>query len=231
MQGNYEIIRGGGASASALQTNRVLRNTYALLALSMVPTVVGALIGVQLNFSFLGGSPILTFALFLGIAFGMMWGIQRNKDSGIGVALLLGLTFFLGLALGPILQVALGFRNGGTLIALAAGGTGAIFLTLSGIAASTKRDFSNMGKFLSAGLILLIIAVLANLFLQLPALHLTISVIAVGLFSAYILYDINRIVQGGETNYVLATLSVYLNIYNIFISLLNLLMAFSGERD
>jgi modulator of FtsH protease len=231
MQGNYEVIRGGTASGSALQTNRVLRNTYALLALSMVPTVFGALVGVQLNFSFLAGSPIVSLLLFLGIAWGFMWGIQRNKDSGVGVLLLLGLTFFMGVVLGPILQVALGFRNGGTLIAMAAGGTGAIFLALAGYASTTKRDFSNMGKFLFAGLILLFVASIANIFFQVPALALAISAIGVALFSAYILFDINRIVQGGETNYVIATLSVYLDIYNIFVNLLNLLMAFTGQRD
>jgi modulator of FtsH protease len=231
MQGNYEVIRDGSIGGSALQTNRVLRNTYALLALSMVPTILGALVGVQLNFAFLAGSPFISLLLFLGIAWGFMWGIQRNKDSGLGVLLLLGLTFFMGVVLGPILQVALGFRNGGALIAMAAGGTGAIFLTLAGVASTTKRDFSGIGKFLFAGLILLIVASLANMFFQIPALALAISAIGVVIFSAYILFDINRIVQGGETNYVIATLSVYLDIYNIFVNLLNLLMAFTGQRD
>jgi modulator of FtsH protease len=231
MAGNFEVVRGDTVRTSALQTNRVLRNTYALLALSMAPTVVGALIGIQLNFSFLAGRPILSLLLFLGVAWSLMWGIQRNKDSGIGVLLLLALTFFMGLALGPILQVALGFRNGGILIALAAGGTGAIFLTLASVAATTKRDFSGIGKFLFAGLILLVLASVANIFFQVPALALTISAVAVLLFSAYILYDINRIVQGGETNYVIATLSVYIDIYLVFTHLLNLLMIFSGERD
>ncbi len=231
MNSNYEVIRGGATGSSALQTNRVLRNTYALLALSMVPTVIGALVGVQLNFSFLAGSPILGLLLFFGVAFGLMWGVQRNKDSGLGVLLLLGFTFFMGMALGPILQVALGFANGGKLIALAAGGTGAIFLSLAGIASSTQRDFSNLGKFLFAGLILLIVASIANLFFHIPALALALSAIGVAIFSAYILYDINRIVRGGETNYVVATLSVYLDIYNIFVNLLSLLMMLSGERD
>jgi modulator of FtsH protease len=231
MQGNFEVIRDGSVGGSALQTNRVLRNTYALLALSMIPTILGALIGVQLNFAFLAGSPFISLLLFLGVAWGFMWGIQRNKDSGLGVVLLLGFTFFMGLILGPILQVALGFRNGGALIAMAAGGTGAIFLTLAGIASTTKRDFSGIGKFLFAGLILLIVASLANMFFQIPAMALAISAIAVVIFSAYILFDINRIVQGGETNYVVATLAVYLDIYNIFVNLLNLLMAFTGQRD
>jgi modulator of FtsH protease len=213
------------------QQNRVLRNTYALLALSMVPTVLGALLGIQMKFSLLAGSPVIGFLVFLGVAFAFMWGIEKNKDRGLGVALLLGFTFFMGLMLSRILQVALGFANGGMLIALAAGGTGGIFFALSGIAATTKRDFGNLGRFLFAGMILVLLAALANAFLQIPALALAISALAVVIFSAYILYDINRIVQGGETNYVSATLAVYLDIYNVFVSLLHLLMAFTGERE
>lgn len=218
-------------SAGALATNRVLRNTYALLGLSMVPTVLGALAGIQLKFSFLAGSPLLSFLLFLGIAFGFFWGIEKTKNSGWGVALLLAFTFFMGLMLSRILQVALGFANGGTLIAMAAGGTGTIFFTLSGIAATTKRDLSGMGKFLFAGMILILVAAVANIFFQIPALSLAIAALAVVIFSAYILYDINRIVQGGEDNYITATLAVYLDIYNVFVGLLQLLMAFTGERD
>lgn len=232
MQEQYQWGSAGQvAQQSALQQNRVLRNTYMLLALSMLPTVAGALIGVQLGFSFFAGSPMVSFLLFLGIAFGFMWGIEKTKDSAMGVVLLLGFTFFMGLMLSRILQVALGFSNGGSLIAMAAGGTGAIFFTMAGIATVTKRDFTNMGKFLTIGVVVLLLAIVANIFFQIPALSLTISVVAVALFSAFILYDISRIVNGGETNYISATLAVYLNIYNIFVSLLNLLMAFSGERD
>jgi modulator of FtsH protease len=215
----------------AERQQRVLRNTYALLAASMVPTVLGALLGVQMKFSFFAGSPFIGFLLFLGVAFGFMYGIERTKNSGMGVALLLGFTFFMGLMLSRILQAALGFSNGGTLIAMAAGGTGAIFCALAGVASTTKRDFSNIGKFLFAGVILLLLAAAANIFFQVPALSLAISAIAIVLFSGYILYDINRIVHGGEDNYISATLSVYLSIYNIFVSLLQLLMAFTGDRD
>ena len=210
---------------------RVLRNTYALLALSMAPTVLGAMVGIQLNFSFMAGSPFIGFMLFLGIAFGFMWGIERTKNSGLGVVLLLGFTFFMGLMLSRILQVALGFNNGGTMIAMAAGGTGAIFVTLASVAATTKRDFSNIGKFLLGGMILLLVAIVTNIFFQIPAMSLAISAIAVAIFSGYVLYDINRIVQGGEDNYISATLAVYLDIYNIFTSLLHLIMAFTGDRD
>ena len=215
----------------ALQQNRVLRNTYALLGLSMVPTVLGALVGIQLKFSFLAGSPLLSFLLFLGVAFGFMWGIEKHKNSGIGVALLLAFTFLMGLMLSRILQVALGFSNGGSLIAMAAGGTGAIFFALAGVVSTAKRDFSGLGKFLFAGMILVLVAALANIFFQIPALSLAIAALAVVIFSAYILYDINRIVTGGETNYVTATLAVYLDIYNVFVGLLQLLMALTGNRD
>jgi modulator of FtsH protease len=230
MQTDFQTS-GLGSQGLALQQNRVLRNTYMLLALSMVPTVAGALLGIQLNFSFLAGSPFIAFLLFLGIAWGFMWAIEKNKDSGVGVALLLGFTFFMGLMLSRILQVALGFANGGSMIAMAAGGTGAIFMTMAGIASVSRRDFSNMGKFLFVGVIVVLLAAAANIFLQIPALSLTIAAVAVALFSAYILYDISRIVQGGETNYVSATLAVYLDIYNVFVSLLQLIMAFTGERD
>lgn len=213
------------------EQNRVLRNTYFLLALSMAPTILGALTGVSLGFSFFADSPMIGFLVFIGIAFGFMWGIEKNKDSGLGVVLLLGFTFFMGLMLSNILRSALGFSNGGSLIALAAGGTGAIFVTLATIASSTKRDFSGLGNFLFAGLILILLASIANIFFQIPIFSLVISAVAIGLFSAYILYDINRIVHGGETNYISATLAVYLDIYNIFVNLLNLLMMLTGERD
>jgi len=230
MNTHYEIAGQGSADISR-QQNRVLRNTYMLLGLSMVPTVIGALVGIQMGFSFLAGSPLISFMLFLAIAFGFMWGIEKNKDSGLGVALLLGFTFFMGLMLSRILQVALGFSNGGSMIALAAGGTGAIFFPLASVASVSKRDFSGMGKFLFVGMILVLLAAVANIFFQIPALSLTIAIAVVGIFSAYILYDISRIVQGGETNYVSATLAVYLDIYNVFVGLLQLIMAFTGERD
>jgi modulator of FtsH protease len=147
------------------------------------------------------------------------------------VVLLLGFTFFMGLMLSGLLRVALGLANGGQLIALAGGGTAAVMFVMAGVATTSKRDFSNMGKFLFIALIALLVAVVANLFLQIPALALTISTLAIVLFSAFLLYDLSRIVNGGETNYISATLAVYLNLYNIFANLLSLLMAFTGQRD
>lgn len=219
------------AASYAPARNRVLRNTYMLLGLSMIPTVLGAMIGVRTGFSFFAGSPIIGFVAFMAIAFGFFYGIQRFRNSGVGVALLLGFTLFMGLMLSGILRYTLHFSNGAELIALAAGGTGAIFVTMAGIATVSKRDFSNMGKFLFAGVILVLLATFANIFLALPALTIAISVLCVAIFSAYILYDVQQVVNGGETNYVIATLQIYLDVYNVFVHLLSLLGIFGGDRD
>ncbi|HEY3433039.1 MAG TPA: Bax inhibitor-1/YccA family protein [Rhodocyclaceae bacterium] len=213
------------------QQNRVLRNTYALLGLSMIPTIIGALLGTMFGVSLMVASPMITTVLFLAVTWGLIYAIEKNRNSGLGVVLLLGFTFFMGLMLGPLLAYTLHFRNGGQLIAMAAGGTGAIFFTLAGIASTGKRDFSKMGTFLMAGLILLLVASLANIFLHLPALSLAVSVVAIVIFSGFILFDIDRIVKGGETSYVSATLAVYLDIYNIFTSLLQILGVIGGDRD
>ena len=228
MQNNLNIA---AQSQSALATNKVLRNTYALLGFSLIPTVIGALIGMSMNFGFAAQSPMLFFILTLGAMFGMFYLIRANQNSSLGVVFLLGLTFLMGLMLGPILQVAFSLSNGGQIVGLAAGGTASIFLVLSSIAATTKRDFSFMGKFLMIGLLLLILAMLVNIFTQIPAMSLAISGIAVLIFSGFILYDVNRIVRGGETNYIMATLALYLNIYNLFVHLLHILMALMGNRD
>src|SRR5512135_1624765 len=215
----------------AIEQNKVLRNTYMMLALTMIPTVIGAFIGTSINFAFMAQHPIMFSLLMFGAMMGSMFAVTALRNSIWGVVALLGFTLLAGVFLGPILQVALHFKNGAQLIAMAAGGTGIIFGSLATIATVTKKDFSFMGKFLFIGLIMLIVASLANMFFQIPALMLTISAIAVLIFSAYILFDVSRIVQGGETNYVMATLALYMDIYNPFINLLNLLMAFAGERD
>ncbi|HEU0220392.1 MAG TPA: Bax inhibitor-1/YccA family protein [Gallionella sp.] len=219
------------AGTLATEQNKVLRNTYMMLALTMIPTVIGAFIGVSMNFSFMAEHPIMSSLLMFGAMMGMLFAVTALRNSVWGIAALLGFTLLAGVFLGPILQVALHLKNGAQLVGMAAGGTGIIFFSLATVATVTKKDFSFMGKFLFIGLILLIVASLANIFLAIPALALTISAIAVLIFSAYILFDVSRIVHGGETNYVMATLALYMDIYNLFINLLSLLMAFSGERD
>jgi len=216
----------------AVDSSRVLRNTYWLLALSMLPTIAGAVVGMQLNFiGLFRAAPIMTPLLMFGVMIGSLFVVTRLRDSAWGVLALFGFTFIAGLMLTPILTVAAGFRNGGQLVALSGGLTAAVFFALAGYATVTKRDFAFLGKFLFVGLVLLIVASLANIFLQVPALSLTISAVAVLIFSMYLLHDLSNIVRGGETNYVMATLNLFLSVYNIFISLLNLLLMFSGQRD
>ena len=232
MQNNFDnISRLDSSSSSALATHKVLRQTYALLGVSLFPTVIGAVIGMNMSWAWaasLGfGFPIL----MLVTLWGMFALIQRNRNSSVGVVLLLGLTFMLGLWLGPMLQMAFSFSNGGQIVSLAAGGTGSIFLALSAIGSNAKRDFSYMGKFLMIGFILAFLAIIANWFFQIPALSLAISSVMVMIMSGFILFDVNRIVRGGETNYVMATLSLYMNIYILFQHLLHLLMALMGNRD
>ena len=212
--------------------SRVLRNTYWLLALTMIPTIIGALYGVTFPFGpIFRNYPVLAPIGMLLIMLGMLFGVSAARNSGWGVVMIFGFTFVAGFFLGPILQMAVGLKNGGQLIAVAGGMTAAILFTMAGIATITKRDFSFLGKFLFVGLILLVVASIANLFFQIPAMQLTLSAIAVLIFSVYILYDVSNIIHGGQTNYVMATVNLYLDIYNIFVSLLNLLMAFSGQRD
>jgi modulator of FtsH protease len=211
--------------------HRVLRNTYWLLAISMIPTVLGAWMGVQMNFSFMSGSPFLGFLAFMAIAFGFFYVIERTKNSAIGVAVLLGFTFFMGLMLSRMIGHILHFSNGASLIMTAFGGTAIVFATMASIATTSKRDFSGLSSWLFAGMIVILLAAVANIFLQMPALQIVISAIAVVIFSAYILFDVQRVINGGETNYISATLAIYLNLYNVFVNLLALLGIFGGERD
>jgi modulator of FtsH protease len=230
-QSNPSMPYGRAADLSTATRNRVLRNTYALLALSMVPTVLGAWVGVKSGFSFFAGSPFIGFIAFLAIAFGFFFAIEKFKNSGVGVALLLGFTFFMGLMLSRLIGHMLGFSNGAQLIMTAFGGTAAIFGVMATVATVSKRDFTGMGKFLFVGMLVILVAALANIWLQMPALMLTISVLAIGIFSAFILVDLQRVVQGGETNYVTATLGVYLSVYNVFSNLLAILGIFGGDRE
>lgn len=231
MQPQTPMMAQGASQTLALAQNRVLRNTYLLLAISMVPTVLGAWIGVKTGFSFFAANPAIGFVVFLAVAFGFFFAIEKTKNSAMGVALLLGFTFFMGLMLSRLLGMVLGFSNGASLIGLAFGGTAAVFATMATLAGTIKRDLAPMGKFLFIGVIMLLVAAFANIFLQIPALIIAISLIAIGIFSALMLYDINRIITGGETNYITATLAIYLDVYNVFVNLLALLGISSGSND
>ena len=217
-------------SEAGLRQHRVLRNTYLMLALTMVPTVIGAMIGMS-TAGIVMQHPIVTSLIMLGAVIGLQFAIAANRDSALAIGLLLLMTLLLGWWLGPLLTVALALRNGPQLVGFAAAGTGVIFFVMAAIATTTKRDFSFMGKFLFVGMIVLLVAMLANMFLQIPALALTISALVIVVFSLFLLHDVSRIVNGGETNYVIATTGVYLSLFNIFANLLQLLMAFAGDRD
>jgi FtsH-binding integral membrane protein len=197
----------------------------------MIPTILGAWLGVELNFTLFSGRSMLGMLAFLAIAFGFIYGIQKNRNSGLGVVILLGFTFFMGLALTGLINHTLRFSNGAALIMTAFGGTAGVFGVMATVATVSKRDFSGLGKWLFAGLIVIIVASLLNIFLQLPSLYIVVSVIAIAIFSAYILYDVQQIINGGETSYISATLNIYLDVYNIFINLLQLLGIFGGSRD
>ncbi|MFN3737005.1 Bax inhibitor-1/YccA family protein [Hydrogenophaga sp.] len=222
--------RFGAAVSVASQRNRVLRNTYWLLALSMLPTVLGAWLGVATGIT-AGLTGFMGLIVFLGGAFGFMFAIEKTKNSAAGVPVLLAFTFFMGLMLSRLVANVLGFSNGASLIMTAFGGTAAIFFGMASLSTVIKRDLSSMGKFLFVGMILLLVAGIANVFIQSSALMITLSVLAIGIFSAFILHDLKRVQDGEETNYISATLGVYLSLFNVFQSLLTLLGVFGGERE
>lgn len=215
-------------AVSAEQRNRVLRNTYWLLALSLVPTVIGAWVGMKFLAPMLTG--FTTLIIFFVGAFALIFAINKTKNSPVGVYLLLAFTFFMGVMLSPTLNYYLWrYSNGAELITYAFGGTALVFFSVATVSTMIKRDLSAMGKWLFVGLIMVIVAMFANFFMHSSALSIAISVICLGLFSAYLLYDIKQVIDGGETNYVTATLSIYLDVYNIFISLLRILGVFGGD--
>ncbi len=219
-----------GTGALGLQQQRVLRNTYALLALSMIPTVLGAWVGVSTGVIAAMGNGLALTLLFVG-AFGFMYAIEKTKESGTGVVVLLAFTFFMGLMLSRMLAMVLGFKNGSSLIMMAFGGTAGVFFAMASLATVIKRDLTNMGKFLFVGAVVVMIAGLINVFVGSSALMLALSVICVGLFSAFMLYDIKRVLDGGETNYITATLAIYMDIFNVFQSLLAIFGIAGGERE
>lgn len=224
--------RSAQMGSGAVAQNRVLRNTYWLLALSLIPTVAGAALGLYsgLNQVFMASPGVSTIVFLVG-AFGLMFAIEKNKESSLGVVLLLAFTFFMGIMLSRLLGFVLGMGNGAQLVMTAFGGTAVVFGTMATLASTIKRDLSGMQKFLFMGAVVILVAALANIFLQMPALMLTVSVLAIVIFSAFMLVDLQRVINGGETNYVSATLAIYLDVYNVFANLLMLLGIFGGDRE
>jgi modulator of FtsH protease len=226
----YEQTGAYGQLLSPAERNKVLRNTYWLLALSLLPTVLGAWIGVATGITAaLNG--ILGLVVFLGGAFGFIYAIEKTKHSAKGVPVLLGFTFFMGLMLSRMIAAVLGFKNGSELVMTAFAGTAGVFFVMASLATVIKRDLSGMGKWLFVGAMVLMIGSIINVFVGSSAGMLAISVLAIAIFSAYMLYDLKQIIDGGETNYISATLALYLDIINVFQSLLALLGIFGGERD
>jgi len=219
-----------GYVASAEQRNRVLRNTYWLLALSLLPTVLGAWVGVTTGITAsLGGG--LGLIVFLGGAFGFIYAIEKTKNSAAGVPVLLAFTFFMGLMLSRMIGMILGFRNGSELIMTAMGGTAGIFFVMASVASVIKRDLSGMGKWLFVGALVVMVGAIINVFVGSTAGMMAISVAVIGIFSAYMLYDLKQILDGGETNYISATLRLYLDLFNVFQALLALLGIMGGDRE
>ncbi len=221
---------GYGQTLPQAECQRVLRNTYWLLALSLLPTVLGAWLGVATGItrSLSGG---LGLMVFLGGAFGFIFAIEKTKNSAAGVPVLLAFTFFMGLMLSRLIAMVLGFKNGSELIMTAFGGTAGVFFVMASLATVIKRDLSGMGKWLFVGALVLMVGAIINVFVGSSAGMMAISVAAIGIFSAFMLYDLKQIMDGGETNYISATLALYLDLFNVFQSLLALLGIFGGERD
>lgn len=219
-----------GYISTSDERSRVMRNTYWLLAISLLPTVLGAWAGVALGLAqvmrgFVG------LILLLAVGFGFIYAIERTKNSATGVPVLLGFTFFMGLMISPLIQATLGFKNGPQLIMTAFAGTAGVFFAMASLASVIKRDLSNMGQWLFVGTMVLLVGGIINMFVGSTAGMMALSMAAIGIFSAWMLYDVKRIIDGGETNYISATLALYLDIINVFQNLLALLGIFGGERD
>ena len=228
MNENIQTLDYGVASSE--QRNKVLRNTYWLLALSLLPTVLGAWLGVATGIT-KSLTGILGMVVFLGGAFGFIYAIEKTKNSAMGVPVLLGFTFFMGLMLSRMIAMVQGFSNGASLVMTAFGGTAGVMFVMASLATVIKRDLSGMGKWLFAGVLVLMVASIVNVFVGSTMGMAVISTLAIAIFSAYLLYDLKQIIDGGETNYISATLAIYHDLFNIFQSLLALLGIFGGERD
>ena len=221
MYENQTVAR--STAESALATNKVLRNTYALLSMTLLFSALTAGISMTMNMGFM--SPLLV----LGGYFGLLFLTAKFRNSSLGLVFVFALTGFMGLTLGPLLNAYLSLPNGGELVMTALGGTGVIFLGLSGYALTTRKDFSFMGGFLMVGILVAFLAGIATLFFNVPGMSLAVSAMFVLLMSGLILWQTSNIIHGGETNYIMATVTLYISIYNLFTSLLHLLGAFSGN--
>ncbi|MFM8692822.1 MAG: Bax inhibitor-1 family protein [Limnohabitans sp.] len=219
-----------GQVGSLAERNRVLRNTYWLLALTMIPTVLGAWLGVATGIT-AGLSGVMGLVVFLGGAFAFMFAIEKTKNSAAGVPVLLGFTFFMGLMLSRLIAMVLGFKNGSELVMTAFAGTAGVFAVMATVAPMIKRDLWGMGKWLFVGALVLMVGAIVNVFVGSTTGMMAISTLAIGIFSAFMLYDLKRIIDGGETNYISATLALYMNLFNIFQSLLSLLGLMGGDRE
>ena len=229
MTDNIYTYTGQGVLVSAEQRNKVLRNTYWLLALSLLPTVAGAWVGVVTGITaYLSG--FLGLAVFMGGAFGFMWAIEKNKNSAAGVPILLAFTFFMGLMLSRLIAMVLGKANGAELIMTAFGGTAGVFFVMASLASVIKRSLEGMGQWLMVGAVVLMVGAVINVFVGSSVGMMVISVLAIGIFSLFMLYDLKRILDGGETNYISATLGLYMSLFNVFQSLLALL-GMGGSDD
>jgi modulator of FtsH protease len=230
MTDNVDTIDYREIGGVAADSNKVLRNTYWLLSLTLIPTVLGAWFGIASGLSYyLSGGLGLIF--FIAGTFGFVYAIEKNKDSVVGIAFLLAFTFFMGLMLSRLIAMVLGFKNGTELVMTAFGGTAGVFLAMASLATVIKKDLSNMAKWLFVGVVVLMVASIINIFVGSSAGMMVISVLAIGIFSAFMLYDIKRIIDGGETNYISATLALYMDAINVFQSLLALLGIMGGEKD
>jgi len=222
---NEDVLSQSVAQSSTLATNKLIRNTYSLLSMTLIFSAMTAAASVYLSM------PPMTYLICIGLAFVMMWLVlPRTANSGAGLGVTFAITGLMGFALGPILSMYLALPNGSSIVGLALGGTGTIFLGLSGYALMTRKDFSFMGGFLMVGMLTVLVAALANIFLQMPALQIAISSVVIMIMSGFILFDTSRMINNPQqTNYIMMTVSLYLNIFNIFVSLLQLLGIASSD--
>ncbi len=220
---NSGILTTGQNQASALASNKVIRNTYTLLSMTLLFSAVTAGASMAMNLPHPG------ILLTLGGYFGLLFLTTKYRNSSMGLAFVFALTGFMGYTLGPMLNTYLALPNGSQIVMTAMGATGGIFLSLSAYALTSRKDFSFMGGFLMAGIIVAFIAGLATMFFEIPGLSLVVSSMFVLLMAGLILYQTSQIIHGGETNYIMATVTLYVSIFNLFTSLLHLLGFMSGD--